>query len=333
MDTFEGSTADEVWIEAASRFSSGGGVSRQGSRGGETDELLHAAFEIRDPRQRWIVSRTPALNPAFALAEVVWIVQGRQDSAFLNYWNRQLSKFAGEGKTYDGAYGHRLRQNFGIDQLERAYYALKSKPETRQVVLQIWDSGRDLPEEDGSPRSEDVPCNVTSLLKVRNGKLEWSQILRSNDLFRGVPHNFVQFTSLQEILAGWLGIEVGTYTHFSDSLHVYAREREIVCPPRKIEVEPNTDILSLGKNDSDLYFHDLAARIDAFTTESLSRSKHHSISEWDGAPEAIQNMLYVFSAEAARRRGWRGLSRDAMSRCSNPAFSQLWRRWWDRVEQ
>jgi thymidylate synthase len=332
MDTFEGGTADEVWIEAASRFSSGEGVAQQGSRSGETDEVLHAAFEMRDPRQRWIVSRTPALNPAFALAEVVWIVQGRQDSAFLNYWNSKLPEYAGKGEAYDGAYGYRLRHNFGMDQLERAYHTLKNNPETRQVVLQIWDSGRDLPEKNGSPRSEDVPCNVTSLLKVRNGKLEWAQILRSNDLYRGVPHNFVQFTSLQEVLAGWLDIKVGTYTHFADSLHVYAHERETVYPPREIEAKPNTDTLSLSKSDSDRCFEGLASRVDSFTAANLDRSEHRDATAWKEAPEAIQNMLYVFSAEAARRREWPDLAHDAMGRCSNPAFTQIWDRWWDRVK-
>ena len=35
--------------------------------------------------------------------------------------------------------------------------------------------------------------------KVRQGKLEWSQIMRSNDVLLGMPYNFIQFTGLQEI--------------------------------------------------------------------------------------------------------------------------------------
>ena len=52
------------------------------------------------------------------------------------------------------------------------------------------------------------------------------QIMRSNDLHLGLPHNLVQFTSLQEILAGWLGLEPAGYHHLSDSLHVYEKDRE-----------------------------------------------------------------------------------------------------------
>ena len=40
-------------------------------------------------------------------------------------------------------------------------------------------------------------------------------------MFLGVPHNFVQFTCIQEVLAGWLGVECGSYNQISDSLHVY----------------------------------------------------------------------------------------------------------------
>jgi thymidylate synthase len=219
MQVFEGSTADEVWLKAVSEFKDSKDIHTQSSRAGQTKELLGATFIIREPRQRWVSSREPAINPAFAIAEVIWIISGRKDSAFLNYWNPALPKFAGTGKNYHGAYGHRIRKRFGLDQLERAYLALSRNPDTRQVVLQIWDPSIDFPAKDGSPRDPDIPCNICSLVKIRNGKLEWTQILRSNDLFLGVPHNFVQFTSLQEILAAWLGIEVGLYRHFTDCLH------------------------------------------------------------------------------------------------------------------
>ena len=79
----------------------------------------------------------------------------------------------------------------------------------------------DLPDLDGSPANEDIPCNVLAMLKVRDGALHWTQVMRSNDLFLGLPYNIVQFTMLQEVLAGWLGVRVGPYNVVIDSLHVY----------------------------------------------------------------------------------------------------------------
>ena len=77
---FSGDTADEVWIQAATAFAGGSGR-EQASRDGPTKELLHSVLQISDPRQRWIPSRRPAVNPAFAVAEALWILWGRNDES------------------------------------------------------------------------------------------------------------------------------------------------------------------------------------------------------------------------------------------------------------
>ena len=82
------------------------------------------------PRQRWIVSRRPVINPAFGIAEVVWLLAGSNDAEVLNFWFPRLPEFAGHGPTYDGAYGYRLRKQFGIDQVRRVCDALSSNPST-----------------------------------------------------------------------------------------------------------------------------------------------------------------------------------------------------------
>jgi len=168
----EAEAADTLWLKAAEWFLPGGPAHLQDSRAGQTKEVLRAALTLRDPRQRWIASRTPAMNPAFALAEVIWILCGRNDSAFLNYFNPRLPRFAGHGLTYHGAYGYRLRQHFGVDQLGRAVEVLSNDPNSRQAVLQIWDSAADLPHADGISRAADIPCNISALLKIREGRLK-----------------------------------------------------------------------------------------------------------------------------------------------------------------
>ncbi len=213
MNNFESDTADAVWCQAAQALLSGRNPKKQDSRAGPTIELLHSNLYVRNPRERWVFSRHPGMNPAFAIVEVFWILSGRNDARFVKFWNRDLEKYAGKAETYHGAYGFRIRKHFGMDQLERAFLALRGKPMSRQVVIQMWDPTSDFPTEDGSEVSEDVPCNICSMLKIRDGRLEWTQVMRSNDIFLGLPYNFVQFTMLQEILAGWLGVEVGAYTN------------------------------------------------------------------------------------------------------------------------
>jgi thymidylate synthase len=330
---FHGITADAVWQEIAAAFRDDSMVVEQASRAGHTREIMHVAISIVEPRQRWVVSRHPAINPAFAIAEVVWILTGRNDAAFLNYFNRQLPTYAGTGRIYDGAYGHRLRQHFGIDQLDRAYSVLCERPDSRQVVLQMWDGQVDLPGVDGRESSPDIPCNVVSLLKVRNGALEWTQVLRSNDVFRGQPYNFVQFTALQEVIAGWLGLDLGGYHQISDSLHVYEKCRRYIDASCPIEVAENTDRLALPKEESDTAFAELGHWVENIADPTVTAEELVSRADKSALPGAFKNMLCVLIGEGARRRGQHELGTSIMDTCTNAAYRQLWDRWCARMRK
>ncbi len=327
MDTFDGETADFAWRKAADRFKGAHGASDQSSRAGQTSELLHAAFVIRNPAQRWVVSRRPAISVAFAIVEAIGILSGRHDARFFNYWNPSLPKYAGHVDTYPGAYGFRLRHHFGFDQLERAYLALKNKQHSRQVVLQIWDSAVDMPTPEGHPTSEDIPCNICSMLKIRDDKLEWTQIIRSNDLFRGVPYNFVQFTSLQEVVAGWLGVKVGSYTQVADSLHVYQRDLKAVLDYASAEPILNTDSLCLAKSAFDVVLNCMVEHINDLAGPDLTQEDVRSIFQEEQLPLGYRNLLAVVAAEGARRRGWPDLASEAMVVCTNPILKELWKNW------
>ncbi|MCH7878035.1 MAG: thymidylate synthase [candidate division Zixibacteria bacterium] len=328
----ETNTANEAWLQARQMFFSDRGSSLQPSRGGLTREVLGITFAISNPLQRWVISRAPAMNPAFAIAEVIWILGGRNDSKFLRFWNRNLHKFAGKSANYHGAYGHRLRRNMGFDQIERAYNILSSNPESRQVVLQLWDSKRDMPWNTGSPRSKDIPCNLASLLKIRKGRLEWTQILRSNDLFLGVPYNFIQFTILQEIIAGWLGVEVGSYTHFSDSLHVYESDLINLSTFNEMEEYSNTDSLALSKLRCDTVLSEFTERITVISSMNCTEQELMELTEWQDCPQSFKNLFIIVALEAARRHRFPDAAAVLFRNCTNPALRQVWSNWSDKFD-
>ena len=326
-------SADEVWLEVARKLRSGKLALVQTSRAGDTRELLHTCVTIRDPRQRWVLSRRPAINPAFALVELVWIMTGRNDSAFVNSWNPALPRYAGNGCHYHGAYGFRLRRHFGFDQLARAYEVFSKNPDTRQVVLQLWDARADLPRpDDGSPTDPDIPCNVCSLLKVRDGKLEWLQVIRSNDIFLGVPYNFVQFTSLQEIIAGWLGLELGEYMQISDSLHVYERDLPSITSLRRASPTLNNDRFTQTRSESEKFFCTLAERIERMVGD-LDQEMLEGLSLGNALPSSFQNILKIVAADAARRRQWDDLAARLASACTNDCLRAAWDAWKRRCAQ
>ena len=69
FNTFGSSDANSVWKMAADKLINGDSASQM-TRLGESKELLHASFQITDPKQRWITARTPVISPAFAIAEI-----------------------------------------------------------------------------------------------------------------------------------------------------------------------------------------------------------------------------------------------------------------------
>jgi thymidylate synthase len=328
-----GNSANEVWIDAARLLQDDNITADQGSRVGETKELLHVGFSIADPRQRWVFARTPGINPAFALAEIVWILNGSNDASFINHWNPILPNYAGKDDYYHGAYGYRLRYQFCLDQLSRAYNTLKNNPDSRQIVLQIWDSKMDLPLDNGQPVSSDIPCNICSLVKVRSNKLEWMQIIRSNDLFLGLPYNFIQFTTLQEVLSGWLEIELGTYNQISDSLHVYKSDQCKIDHLLKGCTASNKDILAVPKDESDLLFRQLYEKMDMMRKKGLKKSDFTKLTFLNTENHSYLNMLYLIAADSARRRGWIDEAYELAKRNSNPIYDLLWNRWVSNTER
>jgi len=331
MEVFSGQTADEVWGAAREALDSDPGVKVQSSRSGSTRELMHVVLDIADPRQRWVNRREPALSPAFALAEVLWIISGSRDLAFLQFWNREIAQYVGSAKEAHGAYGWRLRHHFGIDQLENAATALAADPNGRQVVLQIWDPASDLPTSAG-PRADDIPCNVTAMLKIRQGKLEWTQFCRSNDIFRGLPYNFVQFTSLQEIIAGWIGVEVGGYRHWSDSLHLYEADTAARAAGTSQEY-PNVDSVALPREQSEIELVELTSRARRMTVDAATPDEiRHLTLSYDGCV-GFRNWLRILGAESIRRKGREDLARSLGNECDNPALARAWSRWQTRVSQ
>jgi len=46
-------------------------------------------------------------------------------------------------------------------------------------------------------------------------------VMKTNDLYNAWPENAYAFTALQKYMAKELGVETGTYTHFSVSMHIY----------------------------------------------------------------------------------------------------------------
>lgn len=322
-----GKTADEVYCNIYNKLEMYG--QDVCGRNGKTKELTHVCMTISDPTQRWVESREPVVSPAFAIAELVLIMNGRDEATLLNTWNPSLPKYQGKYDRYPGAYGKRLRYSFGFDQINRVYNILKNNPESRQVVMEIWKPEMDLPKKEGIPNNDDIPCNICSLLKIRNGKLLWTQIMRSNDIVLGLPYNFLQFTYLQEIIAGWLNVEVGEYMHISDSLHMYDNNKCYIN--LKNNVHLNKEQIKLEKKDSEKVFKELLNRMKELAQNGCTNNYIKSIVRSKNLPEAYQNMLILLCEYIAFKRQ---MDEEVILCCeqnnSNELYREMMKKWMNK---
>lgn len=372
-------TCDEAWRQAAKLVRDQGleqeSRTFRSENTTETLELLHAAMTINDPRQRVVFSRP--INPAFAIAEVLWIMSGSRDLEWIAFWNPLMRQFSDDGRTLRGAYGWRLSGNADGDfdshnpddsmyfmpgklpfsQLKEACFALSAMPHSRQVVLQIYDVRDDFPVEDGTPRSKDIPCNLIADLKVRDGKLHWMQVMRSNDLFWGTPYNFIQWTTMQEIVAGWLGLGVGQYTHIASSLHVYqehwAELKAMQFNGTKSEVDLGNGIRQVEYktwpiNDAKLAIsgyenwlpifnlvlkatNELMKATDVFQVEAaVWKDDLYAIAS-PNAAAAYQQWLCLLGAEVCRKLKAFDYAQMWAAR-SGPYYQSSWMQWFERKE-
>ena len=317
-----GTTANDVWNKSYNEIINSKTVN---TRLGTSKELLHVALSIKNPIQKWIDTRKPPISIGYALAELIWILNGKDESSTINFWNPSLPKYAGDYKKYPGAYGYRIESIFGFDQLERAYNVLNNNSNSRQVVINIWNPSIDTPLESGEPANKDIPCNVCSLIKIRDNKLEWTQIMRSNDLIRGLPYNIVQFTSLQEILASWLGIEIGSYNHLSDSLHMYENDLNFSSVDSLNII--NTDSLAIKRIDYRSVIGLIYDKMCIISSQNISPNELEELALEDTGYNSYNNILKMICIYAAYRCGYQSVKNNILEVCTNQLYRNLWNDW------
>lgn len=193
----------------------------QNSRNGDVRVVpAPVCIEYAVPENRVLLSPTRDANPFFHLMESLWMLGGRNDLAFLQQFVKTFDAYSDDGETLHGAYGHRWKHHFGIDQITGAIRELSRNPDSRRVVIGMWNPSEDLPMLFCG--GKDVPCNTQLYLSIRGGYLNMTVMNRSNDaVFGCFGANLVHFSVLLEYIAAALRVKVGYYYHFTNNLHLY----------------------------------------------------------------------------------------------------------------
>ena len=187
----------------------------QGTNGGPYREQLGAHLILKNPLAR--ASRTESRQKIVScLCETLWYLSGSDSLEMIEFWVPGYKRHLDDptATSTPGAYGPRL---FGAawkdSEVQRVISQLKKNPSSRTAVIQMF-SNADIKE-------RDAPCTCVLQFFQRGGCLHLVVYMRSNDAFKGLPHDVFAFTWLQEIIARAVGVPLGTYQHMVGSLHIY----------------------------------------------------------------------------------------------------------------
>ncbi len=196
-------------------------------RGMKTYELMNANLVLTNPRERLLYSRVRKHSYTYASAEFLWYLVGNNSLSFIEYYLPRMKEYSDDGVTVNSAYGYRIfghHEDFP-NQWQNVMSKLLNDQDTRQAIITIhYQKDIDKP-------SKDVPCTLNLHFMIRNNRLNMFTQMRSNDSYMGLIYDVFSFTLLQEHMLNLLRqhkdfpkLELGTYVHKSDSMHLYDRD-------------------------------------------------------------------------------------------------------------
>jgi thymidylate synthase len=198
------------------------GIEDKNARSGYVCKAIAGAHFNLDLDKGFPILTLRKLPLKIFVAEQMWFLLGENDPAWLRPFTKIWDHFIEEdGKVT--SYGHRWRKHFGRDQIRELIIHLKEKPTSRHGVVVAWDPLTD--GLTGTPK-KNVPCLFAFTINIIGGKLCMHNIIRSNDVFLGLPHDVAGFALLQHIIAQELQVPVGTYSHSISNAHLYSDQYE-----------------------------------------------------------------------------------------------------------
>lgn len=130
------------------------------------------------------------------------------------------------GKGYSHSwrnFGGDLGQNNGVDQIKNLLEGLKNNPTDRRHIVTAWNP-MDLSE---TPLP---PCHLMQMYTVdtEHNSLNSCFIMRSNDLYHGLPYNIMGYALLNELFSRYLGLTPGKLVYFGWDCHIYSHQEDVV---------------------------------------------------------------------------------------------------------
>lgn len=219
-ETVQGRDIDSVWMQWYEKLTSN--IKLDESRDGAVvNEVINAVTIIEDPTRCIMQNKVRSMPIRYAIGEMLWYASGSPLLSEIGKYSSAWERMSDDGKRVNSNYGWCIKRKYGFDQYEYVKELLKRSEYSRQAVIHIKEARNTI----DNP-TKDLNCTVCLQFFIRDGKLYLTTYMRSNDAWMGFPYDVFQFTALQVLLSMELGVELGTYTHITGSLHLYKRDYE-----------------------------------------------------------------------------------------------------------
>lgn len=224
-------------------------------RGQKTHEITNITMRLTNPKSNMFKNVARDIPKKYLAAELLWYFSGRNDVDFINRYSSFWNKITNPDGSLNSAYGNLIfdKRDSGNNesQWKWAYDSLVKDRDSRQALIHF---NRPEHQFEGN---KDFVCTLNGVFIIRDNKLHFSTIMRSNDVFFGLTFDLPFFTLLQQQMHRHLvniypGLELGSYTQFDVSLHAYERNFEKLGDMIKNEFEEdNTPELDADLIDTD----------------------------------------------------------------------------------
>lgn len=187
---------------------------------GSTREINNCCLIVEKPSLTNISFPYRDISLTYSDAELNWYWSADNSCKTIGKFAKMWLRLSDDGETNNSAYGYILFKKYGFNQLEQIINLLKKDPTSRRAVLNISDPTINRIE------TKDMQCTIAIQFLIRHNRLEETVYMRSNDIYFGLPYDYIFFVSIGNYIAEQLGLTLGLYTHHATSMHMYLRDED-----------------------------------------------------------------------------------------------------------
>jgi thymidylate synthase len=166
----------------------------------------------------------------YVKGEFLWYLKGDKHDLSIcekaSMWKTLINADGSINSNY-GQYIFYQNEGQRISQFDNVVETLVKDKDSRRAAIMI------LGKEHLMMTTNDLPCTYCMSFRIRDNKLNMSVRMRSQDAVFGMGNDAPTFSFVQEMVYAMLldtypDLKLGTYTHTTDSFHIYERHFDIL---------------------------------------------------------------------------------------------------------